>query len=274
MQKLNTRNFSFRRFFKDGTWGKGGDSVRRGFQFGRHWGNGLALAVWAVWWGSLGMQAGEATASPPKTGAPPALNQPFEKPDLDVPQWVKQFEREGREVYDQRERIVRVTGVRPGMVVADVGAGTGLFEPLFARAVGPKGRVLAEDISPKFLDYIRHRASAAGLKNVETVLGTDRSANLPTNAVDLVFICDTYHHFEYPQAMLASIHQALKPGGWLVLVEFRRIPGQSAPWLLRHVRAGREVFTREIVQAGFREVDSFDFLKQNYIIRFRKVAKQ
>lgn len=203
-------------------------------------------------------------------GAQPSLNREFSKPDLDVSQWVERFEREGREVYDQRERIVQAAGIEPGMVVADVGAGTGLFEPLFAKAVGPRGKVIAVDIAPKFLEHIRREADRLELRNIQTVLCTERSANLPEASVDLVFICDTYHHFEHPAATLASIHRALKPGGVLVLVEFRREPGKSSQWLLKHVRAGREVFTREIEAAGFEAIATEDFLQQNYMARFRK----
>jgi len=189
---------------------------------------------------------------------------------LDVEQWLKRFERPDREVYHQRERIVSAMHLHPGMRVADIGAGTGFFTLLFARAVGPRGRVYAVDISPGFLDYIQQRARKAGLTNIVTVRGSDRSVNLPKGSVDVAFICDTYHHFEQPQAMLTSIAQALKPGGALFLIEFHRIPGKSSQWILNHVRAGEEVFTREIEAAGFRKVESYDLLKANYMIRFER----
>lgn len=198
------------------------------------------------------------------------LNRPFKKKQLDVEQWLKRFERPDREVYHQRERIVSAMHLHPGMRVADIGAGTGFFTLLFARAVGPRGRVYAVDISPGFLDYIQQRARKAGLTNIVTVRGSDRSVNLPKGSVDVAFICDTYHHFEQPQAMLTSIAQALKPGGALFLIEFHRIPGKSSQWILNHVRAGEEVFTREIEAAGFRKVESYDLLKANYMIRFER----
>ena len=143
---------------------------------------------------------------------------------------------------------------------------------LFAEAVGKEGKVLAVDIAAPFLAKIRERAKSEKHLNVETILGTDKDSKLSTNSVDLVFICDTYHHFEFPQDTLASVHRALKPGGLLVVVEFERIPGKSSDWTLNHVRAGKEVFVKEIEEAGFELLndDGASFLKGNYLVRFKR----
>lgn len=234
-------------------------------------GSGPALLVWALATGCH--TPAPARVSPPEASVRPGINTEFLKPDLDPAQWTERFEREGREIYDQRQRIVDTLGLRPGQSVADIGAGSGLFTLLFAERVGPRGRVYAVDIVPAFLEQIRHRAAAAGWRNVRTVPGTERSAQLPPRSVDVAFVCDTYHHFEYPRAMLASIHRALRPGGELVLVEFRRVPGESSDWVLQHVRAGEEVFTAEIEAAGFRKIGRADFLRENYLVRFRKVGR-
>lgn len=200
----------------------------------------------------------------------PGVNDQFKDPGLKVEEWAGRFETESREVYHHRLKIVAATGVKPDSTVADVGAGTGLFTMLFADAVGPAGKVFAVDIAAPFLAKIRERAKAAGRPNVETVLGTDKDTKLPANAVDLVFICDTYHHFEFPTDTLASLHRALKPGGLLVLVDFQRIPGKSSDWVLSHVRAGKETFLKEITAAGFELVDEADFLEENYLVRLRR----
>jgi SAM-dependent methyltransferase len=160
----------------------------------------------------------------PERNVNPGINAEYLKPDLQVTQWVERFEREGREVYDNRQRIVETIGLKSGMRVADIGAGSGLFTPLLAEKVGPRGRVHAVDIVPAFLEHIQRRMDAAGLRQVQTVLCTDRSVELPPASIDVAFLCDVYHHFEYPQSSLASIHRALKPGGVLVMVEFKRIP--------------------------------------------------
>jgi predicted methyltransferase len=199
----------------------------------------------------------------------PGINDPFKDPDLK--KFIATFEGESREIFAQRKKIVAACKLKPGMAVADVGAGTGLFTRLFAKEVGPKGKVYAVDISPKFLDHIRKTCKAEKITNVETVRCSDTSAELPAGSVDLVFICDTYHHFEYPFKTMASIHKALKPGGQVILIDFHRVKGKSSEWVMGHVRAGQEVFVKEIVSTGFKVVGEEKFLKENYIVRFQKV---
>jgi ubiquinone/menaquinone biosynthesis C-methylase UbiE len=199
----------------------------------------------------------------------PGINKPFENPD--VKEFVGKFEVESREVYVHRKEIVSACKIEPGMAVADVGAGTGLFTRLFAAAVGPEGKVYAVDIAPKFIEHISKTCKEAGQKNVTGVVCTPTSVELPADSVDLVFVCDTYHHFEFPFKTLSSIHRALRPGSRLVLVDFQRVEGKSSDWILGHVRAGREVFVKEVVTSGFKEIGEEKFLKENYLVRFEKV---
>ena len=199
----------------------------------------------------------------------PGINDPFKNPDVN--KYVGKFEGESREVYAKRKEIVAAVGIKPGMAVADVGAGTGLFTRPFAEAVGKEGKVYAVDITPKFLEHIKKTCKEAGITNVETVRCTPDSVELPPNSVDLVFICDTYHHFEFPLKTMRSIRRALKPGGKLVVIDFHRIEGKSSDFILNHVRAGQEVFTREIVQSGFKFLGEEKLLKENYFLRFEKV---
>ena len=150
---------------------------------------------------------------PPATRTDPKINEPFKKPD--VKGFIKKFETEDREVFAERDEIVSSLGLKPGMSVADVGAGTGLFTRLFADKVGKTGRVYAVDIAPRFLAHIAAEAKKRGQSQVVTVQGSQTSTNLPRESVDLVFLCDVYHHLENPEKTLASIRQALKPGeGW------------------------------------------------------------
>ncbi len=198
----------------------------------------------------------------------PGINAAYQ--NADVNRWRGVFERDGREVWDRRHEILGALGLRRGMTVADVGAGTGFFVELFAEAVGPEGLVYAVDITPSFVADIRMRASALGRRNIRGVVNNARSAMLPVHSVDLVFTSDTYHHFEYPRSMLDSIHAALKPDGELVVVDFKRIPGLSHPWVLGHVRAGEETVVQEIEAAGFELVERNDFMQSQYFLRFRK----
>ena len=199
----------------------------------------------------------------------PGINKPFENPD--VKEYVGKFETESREIYTKRKEIVAACKLKPKMVVADVGAGTGLFTRLFAQEVGTEGKVYAVDIAPRFIEHVEKSCEKAGLKNVKGIVCTQTSTELPENAVDLVFICDTYHHFEFPTRTMASIHRALRPGGRLVLIDFHRIKGKTNEWTWNHVRAGQEVFVKEIESAGFKVVDEEKFLSENYSVRFEKV---
>jgi ubiquinone/menaquinone biosynthesis C-methylase UbiE len=158
------------------------------------------------------------------------------------------------------------------MAVADIGAGTGLFTMLFASQVGGEGRVYAVDISRPFIDAIEERATAAELGNVIGIVNDQRDARLPAESVDVAFVADTYHHFEYPGAMLSSIRSALRPGGVLAVIDFRRVPGFSSDWVMSHVRAGRAQVIDEVRSAGFELIDEPLPLRGNYFLRFRKPA--
>jgi predicted methyltransferase len=198
------------------------------------------------------------------------INDSYKHPDVDV--WVKRFEGEGREVYDYRNQIVDAIGLRPEQDVADVGAGTGLFEPLLSHEVGANGTVYAVDIAPEFIDYIKKKAAEAGLTNIRAVLSDERSIHLPENSVDVVYICDAYHHFTYYKEMLQSIHKALRPGGQLFLVEYDKRPGISRDWIMHHIRGTRAEFSAEIEAGGFKLAGdiNIDGLKDTFVRRFLK----
>jgi predicted methyltransferase len=201
----------------------------------------------------------------------PGINDKFLDPKLNVEEWTKKFETESREIFHQREKIVTTAGLKPGMVMADIGAGTGLFTLHFAQAVGANGKVYAVEIAKNFLEHIKARASKASASNVQTILCTERSVELPEASIDLAFICDVYHHFEFPSASLSTLHKALKSGGELVLIDFKRIPGETSDFIMGHVRAGQEVFEAEVIAAGFEKVDEVkDLLKENYFVKFRR----
>jgi ubiquinone/menaquinone biosynthesis C-methylase UbiE len=199
----------------------------------------------------------------------PGINKPFENPD--VPDYIGKFETESREIFAQRKEIVAACNLKEGMTAADIGAGTGLFTRLFAKQVGPKGKVYAVDIARRFIEHIEKTCKDADIKNVVGVVCTADSVRLPAKSVDLVFICDTYHHFEFPFKTMASIHEALRPGGQVIVIDFHRIEGKSSEWVLNHVRAGQEVVVKEIESSGFKKVAEKKLLKENYFVVFEKV---
>jgi ubiquinone/menaquinone biosynthesis C-methylase UbiE len=202
----------------------------------------------------------------------PGINRHFENPDWQ--QWVNTFEHPGREVYDQRHAIVAASKVHPGMTVADIGAGTGLFTRLFAAAVEPDGKVYAIDISRTFIENILRTCREQGLSNVQGIVNTPTDIGLPDNAIDLAFIADTYHHFEYPQQTLASIREALRSDGRVIIIDFHRDPRISSNWVMSHVRGNQARVIKEIQAAGFRLVDDKPLMRTNYFLEFIKSAEQ
>ena len=198
----------------------------------------------------------------------PGINDPFKSPN--VKEFVERFEKEGREVYDHRVEIINAAGFKSGMTVADVGAGTGLFTRLIAKQIGEKGSVIAVDIAKEFVDHVVASSREIGLNNVTGKVCLPDFVDLPEESVDAVFICDTYHHFEFPYKTMRSIHRALKPRGRVVLVEFHRIEGKSSDFILGHLRAGQDVFVNEIKLSGFDVVSEEKFLDTSYFMIFER----
>jgi ubiquinone/menaquinone biosynthesis C-methylase UbiE len=235
-----------------------------------------------LWLGAccvLAVSAATAEESPRDHGPaayPRGMNKKFTDPNADVQKFVKQFENEGRDVYAKRREVARAVGLHAGDAVADIGAGTGLFTELFAAEVGSKGTVYAVDIGPVFVKYISRQAKRHGLDRIiKTVLNTQDSAELPAGSIDVAFLCDTYHHFEHPAKMLASIHRALRPGGRLVVVDFD-LRKDSGDFVKRRARAAKEVYFGEIAAAGFQPVatKSAPKIKDNFYAEFRRIERK
>lgn len=136
-----------------------------------------------------------------------------------VEEWVKTLEAPDRVAGLQIEKVVGALGLDPGQVVADLGAGTGLFSVPLAKAVGPRGKVYAVEIQPGFLDYIKRKAADQGVSNVVPVLGKPADPALPASDVDLAFMHDVIHHIADRQAYLKHVVQYLKPSGRLAVVD-------------------------------------------------------
>lgn len=130
------------------------------------------------------------------------------------------LERSSREVEEQPTKLVNTLNLKPTDVVADIGAGTGYLSFRIAQKV-PSGKVLAVDIQPEMLDIINSLKEEKGISNVEPILGTITDPKLPLNSVDLVLMVDAYHEFSHPYEVMQGIVKSLKPGGRVVLVEYR-----------------------------------------------------
>ena len=203
----------------------------------------------------------------------PGINESFLSDDLEVGDFISRFEVETRDVAAARDAIINALGLRKGMDVADVGSGTGLFLQGIAERIGQSGHLYALDIAPGFIDHLENRVNDEGLDPPVMVrLSKERTVDLETRTIDLAFVCDTYHHFEYPKSMLWSMFRALRPGGSLVIVDFERIPGETREWLLGHLRADKKTFRAEVEEAGFEFVEEvkIEVLQENYFLRFRR----
>jgi ubiquinone/menaquinone biosynthesis C-methylase UbiE len=177
------------------------------------------------------------------------------------------LERPEREAEEAPTKAIAALQIRQGQVVADVGAGSGYYTMLLSAAVGPRGRVYATDIQPEMLAMIRKKIERKPVSNVELVLGTPTESRLPDGAIDLVLMVDVYHELARPQTFLQSLQRALKPGGRLVLIEFRK-ESDRVPIREEHKMTVREARI-ELEAEGYRFDRVIGVLPWQHILIFR-----
>src|SRR5579859_4397724 len=181
--------------------------------------------------------------------------------------WLNRPEREQEE---NPEAALDALGIRPGMVVADVGAGTGYMSLRLAKRVGPTGRVYGNDLQPEMLRRLRENAAKAGLANIETVQGDEADPKLPPGRMDLVLLVDVYHEFSEPRQMIDRIREALKPTGRLVLLEYRK-EDPNVPIREEHKMTVGEV-KAELEPQGLVLSKVIETLPRQHILILTKVA--
>lgn len=179
--------------------------------------------------------------------------------------WLSRPEREAEE---QPEKALDALHLEPGMVAADIGAGTGYMTLKLARRVGPQGKVYAEDVQPLMLDRLRANARKAGLGNIETVTGSEADPRLPPDSMDLILLVDVYHEFSQPQAMLEAMRKSLKSDGRLVLLEYRK-EDPSIPIHPDH-KMSVAVAKLEVEAEGFHLDQVIETLPRQHILIFKK----
>jgi ubiquinone/menaquinone biosynthesis C-methylase UbiE len=175
-----------------------------------------------------------------------------------------------RETEEQPEKALDALNLKPGMVVADIGAGVGYMSLRMAKRVGPSGKVYANDLQPEMLAKLRENASHAKINNVVTVLGDVTDPKLPANAMDLVLLVDVYHEFSQPQQMLRKIRETLKPDGRLVLLEYRA-EDPNVPIIAEHKMTVTQVKT-ELEAEGFILQPVIETLPRQHILILTKAA--
>lgn len=189
-------------------------------------------------------------------------------PPHNLNKYIEDLEDPGRNQWQQPEKVIQVLKIRPGETIADVGSGPGYFTLRFARAVGPRGKVFAVDISPGMLAYLRKQASAAWLTNIKPVLAKPDNPELPANSVDMIFICDTLHHISNREQYFPLLMHALKPGGQLVNIDFYKRKLPLGPPV--HMKIAKPEMIKEAQAAGFHLVKEFSFLENQYFLVFER----
>lgn len=179
-------------------------------------------------------------------------------PNCDTNAWNAGLEHPDKDIVKYKQNIFDALPLKSGDYVADVGAGTGAFEKGLSEKVGPNGKVFAIDIAPAFIPYMQNRFVKENLKNVEVVQGHTDKTTLSKNAVDLVFIVDTFHHFDQIQKMVNDFHHITKEKGYLVIVDFRTGPN-ARPWVNDHVKISHQEIIDHVAAGGF------EFLREEKI---------
>lgn len=207
---------------------------------------------------------------PDEAPQPVAVRINAEYRDAEPKRWAARFEHDGREVFDHKDAIVAALRLADGMRVADVGAGTGLFSIAFAKAVGARGKVWAIDVQPSFVEHIRARAADEGLGQLTAHQGGARTTGLTAATLDVAFLCDAYHHLEYPRTYLRDLFAAIVPGGRLAIIDYDRTRQGTSRWMKDHIRADPNVLIAEITAAGFVEVARPLALDENFFVVFER----
>lgn len=167
----------------------------------------------------------------------------------------------GRDAVQQPARVVEALSIAPGARVADLGAGGGYFTFRLADAVGAQGRVFAVDVDPEMLAYLRDRVRDEGRANIEVIAATPQDSNLPAGGVDLIFLCNTYHHLSDRVAYFAELRTRLRHGGRVAIVEY--IHGEHG--------TDPEVIRTELTRAGYSLTRAPSFLADQSFLIFTPI---
>lgn len=177
------------------------------------------------------------------------------------------LERKEREIEENSSLLLKNLAVKPGMIIADVGAGSGYHSALLSKMVG-NGKVFAVDVEPEMIAYLNARIKRENLSRIVPVLCTEKNVTLPENAIDLILLVDVYHEFSYPYEMALSMFNVLKPGGKLVLVEFRA-EDETVPIKTIHKMSEAQAI-KELKVAGFTFEKNISNLPWQHFLVFTK----
>jgi ubiquinone/menaquinone biosynthesis C-methylase UbiE len=178
------------------------------------------------------------------------------------------LERPAREKEEQPTFVLDAMALRPGEIVADLGAGSGYFSFRIAPRVGSTGKVLAVDIQEEMLETIRQRAAKLKMTNVQAVKGSEADPHLPIRGVDMVLLVDVYHELAYPYEVMTKVREALRPGGRAIFVEYRK-EDPSVDIKLVH-KMSLDQLEKEMKIIGLAHVQTVETLPSQHIVIFKK----
>jgi ubiquinone/menaquinone biosynthesis C-methylase UbiE len=181
----------------------------------------------------------------------------------DAASWSKVFDDPARDEWQKPSAVISAMAIAPGMTVADVGAGTGYFEPHLSKATGPSGKVLAIDVEADMVRFTNERAKREGLTNVEAMLGAPADPKLAPASVDRVLVVDTWHHIEDRAAYAKKLAAALRPGGIVFIVDFTKESPHGPP---AHARLTPEEISADLKAAGLEPKNVEVALPHQYMI--------
>ena len=188
----------------------------------------------------------------------------------DVKYWRKVFDDPKRDAWQKPAELVAALQVPEGATVVDLGAGTGYLTGHLSRAVGPQGSVLAVEVEPNLVEFIRQRAEREQLANVSPLLGSFDNPRLPRGAADLIVVLDTYHHFDHRRRYLPYLAAALRPGGRIAVIDWK--PGKLPQGPEPDHKLPPEQVVKEMTAAGFELVAQPELLPYHYVLIFAAKA--
>ena len=183
---------------------------------------------------------------------------------------IEWLERKEREMEENTSQLLKNLAIQPGTVIADIGAGSGYHSTLLSKMVG-SGKVYAVDVEKEMITYLKNRIKLEGYKNIIPVLSTEQKVSLPANSIDVMLLVDVYHEFSFPYEMTLSMLEALKPGGKLVLVEFRA-EDPNVPIKTIH-KMSQQQAVKEFKASGFSFEKNIGNLPWQHCLIFRKPQK-
>lgn len=226
------------------------------------------------YWGLLLLLAACEPEAPPPRDAHAHAHNPHDHHTAhhrfdDAAAWSKQFDDPARDAWQKPDEVVALTAIEPGMTVVDLGAGTGYFEKRLSAAVGPKGKVIALDVEPNMVAFMKERAARDGLTNVEPRVCPPDSTGLAAASVDRILVVDTWHHLEKREAYAKHLGETLAPGGSVVVVDFTKESPKGPP--KEHKLAAEDV-VRELTAAGLNARVAEETLPDQYVVIAMKGA--